>query len=108
MDWRPIAILPLIFLAAAATPQGDCTPDAAAGMPAPLDLAGRPRAPLGLSGQSLTTLPGAEGLPGCHPALPSTAQATILHNESADVLHGLPTPEIARRLDEPRRAPEFQ
>jgi hypothetical protein len=109
MGRRAIAILPLIFLAGAAAQQGDCTLEGMGTMPsaAPLDLVGPQRLPAG-AGQSVAALPGAGGLSGCRPALPSTAQATILRNDSADVLHGLPAPEITRRLDEPRRAPEFQ
>jgi len=101
-----IAILPLIFLAAAAAPQGDCMQYAGSGvMRPPLDFPGRPSGPEG-AGQVLATLPGAD--PVCRPALPPIGQATILRNESADALHGLPAPEITLGLDEPRRAPAFQ
>jgi hypothetical protein len=111
MNWQTPAILSLIWLAAAAAPPGDCRPDSSPNLALPvlIDLAERPPAPpAGLAGQTFATLPGAQVAADCHNALPSTAQATILRNDSADVLHGLPGPDIARRLDGPRGAPEFQ
>jgi hypothetical protein len=74
-------------------------------MPIPLDLAGRPNASAGLTSQTFAMLPSADG---CHSPLPSTAQSTTLRSESGDVLHGLPSPDILRPMDEPKRAPQFQ
>jgi hypothetical protein len=110
MGWRTLAILPLIFLGAGAAPPGDCTPGADSGqtLPTPLDLAGRPSMPPGLTAQTFAALPTAEGQAGCHTPLPSVSQATTLRSESGDILHSLPQPDILRRMDEPRRAPEFQ
>ncbi len=110
MGYRTLAILPLILLAAAAAPPDDCVRGPASGqlMPTPLDLAGRPAAPEGLTGQTFATLPSLEGVGGCRSALSSASQPSNLRSDSGDVLHGLPSPDILRRMDEPRRAPEFQ
>jgi hypothetical protein len=110
MDLKTAAILSLLLLGAAAAPPGDClpAPDGARMLPAPLDLAGRPSVSAGLTGQMFATLPGAESGNGCRSALPSGAQATTLRSESDDILHGLPSPDILRRMDEPKQAPQFQ
>jgi hypothetical protein len=110
MAWRAIAALPLIFLGAAAAPPGDCSPRMATGqtLPTPLDLAGRPTAAGGLSGETVVPLPDLDTPAGCDISLPSTAQVTPLRSETGDVLHGLPQPDILRRVDEPQHAPEFQ
>jgi hypothetical protein len=122
---RPLLlIVPLIFLGAAAAPPDGCQLglDAGQTLPTPLDLAGRPAIPPGLSsqtlssqtlggqtlsGQTLTAPPYSADL-GCRTALPSAAPASTLRSESGDILHGLPQPDILRRMDEPRRAPDFQ
>ena len=110
MGWRTPAIVSLLWLAAAAAPPSDCTPhpDNGPTLPTPLDLAGRPNAPSGLTGQTFAALPTTEAPAGCRSALPSVTQSTTLRSESGDVLHGLPAPDILRRMDEPRRAPMFQ
>jgi hypothetical protein len=108
MGWKTPAILALLLLGAAAAPPGDCLPNGDSGqmLPMPLDLAGRPSASVGLTGQTFAAMPGLEG--GCRGAVPSSLQSTTLRSESADVLHGLPAPDILRRMDEPKRAPIFQ
>jgi hypothetical protein len=107
-----LALLSLgpVFLGAAAAPPGECAPgaDDAEVSPAPLDLAGRPGVPDGLTGQTFASLPGPEGGNDCHSPLWSVSQATTLRGRSGDVLHGLPEPESLRPIDEPRQAPEFQ
>jgi hypothetical protein len=110
MVWKTPAIFSLLLLAAAAAPPGDCLPGADSGtaVPIPLDLAGRPSASVGLSGQTFATLPSSEGGNGCRSPLPSSSQSTTLRSESGDVLHGLPSPDILRPMDEPKRAPQFQ
>jgi hypothetical protein len=108
MDLKIFAALPLIFLGAAAAPQGDCGAGLGGGgpaLPAPVDLSGRPSAPSGLSGQVYAALPAPEVAAGCRSPLPSTAQPSSLHSDSADVLHGLPSPEILLPINEPKRAP---
>jgi hypothetical protein len=109
MGWKTPAILSLLLLlGAAAAPPGDCLSggEGLQTLPLSLDLAGRPAAPSGLTGQAFATMPGADG--GCRNPLPTNPQATTLRSESADVLHSLPTPDILRRMDEPKRAPSFQ
>jgi hypothetical protein len=110
MGWKTPAIFSLLLLGAAAAPPGDCFPAADGGqtLPVPLDLAGRPSLSAGLTEQMFATLPSAESGNGCRGALPSSAQSTTLHSESGDILHGLPAPDILRRIDEPKRAPQFQ
>jgi hypothetical protein len=110
MAWRAIAALPLIFLGAAAAPPGDCSPRMGAEqvLPTPLDLAGRPNLPTGLTGETLAAPPSLDAPAGCGVSMPSTAQVTPLRSETGDVLHGLPQPDILRRVDEPQHAPEFQ
>jgi hypothetical protein len=107
MNVRIIALIPLIFLGAAAAPQGDCGLGlgGAPALPAPVDLSGRPSAPTGLSGQVYAALPTQDVTPGCRSPLPSASQASGLRSDSADVLHGLETPEILQPINEPRRAP---
>jgi hypothetical protein len=110
MHWKTPAVFSLLLLAAAAAPPVDCQPDAASGqvMPIPLDLAGRPDAPSGLTGQTFAVLPDALGNNGCRSPLPSNAQPSTLQNDSDDVLHGLPMPDSLRSIDQPKRAPDFQ
>jgi hypothetical protein len=110
MDWKMPALLSLLFLAAAAAPPDDCGAGADNGqaLPIPLDLAGRPNASSGLSGQTFGGLPSSESGNGCRSPLTSSAQPTTLRSESGDVLHGLPMPDILRPMDEPKRAPEFR
>jgi hypothetical protein len=110
MGWKTLPILSLLFLGAAAAPPSDCLPgmDSGQTLPAPLDLAGRPSAPVGLTAQTFAALPSAEGGGGCRSPLPSASQSATLRSESGDVLHGLPAPDILRPMDEPKRAPQFQ
>ena len=110
MGWKTPAILSLLWLAAAAAPPPDCAPEVGSGqaLPIPLDLAGRPSASVGLSGQTFGPLPNSEGGNGCRSPLPSNAQSSTLRSESGDVLHGLPSPDILRPMDEPKQAPQFQ
>jgi hypothetical protein len=100
MGWRILAILPLIFLGAAAAPPGDCGSSADTGQAMP--------APTGFSGQAFAALPPQGAASDCHMTLPSITQSTTLRSQSNDVLHGLPLPNIQRRMDEPRRAPDFE
>jgi|HubBroStandDraft_4_1064222.scaffolds.fasta_scaffold1273445_2 hypothetical protein len=109
--WRALAVLPSILLGAAAAPPGDCSPRTGTEqtLPTPLDLAGRPNLPTGLAGEALAPPPSLDAPAGCGgTSLPSTAQVTPLRSETGDVLHGLPQPDILRRVDEPQHAPEFQ
>jgi hypothetical protein len=110
MGWKTLATLLLLLLAAAAAPPGDCSrvTDGGQKLPASLDLAGRPSIAAGLTGQMFATLTGAEDGHGCRGALSSSVQSTTLSSESGDILHGLPAPDILRRIDEPKRAPQFQ
>jgi hypothetical protein len=104
-----LAVLPLIFLAAGASGPGDCD-NSRQTLPAPVDLAGRPIAPAGLTGsfasQAFAALPGAP--PGCHGGPPSAVRAETLRSDTGDALHALPLPDSLRRIDEPRRAPLLQ
>jgi hypothetical protein len=77
MPWRTRAILPLIFLGAAAAPSGDCSSPAETGqtMPAPTDVA-----PTGLGGQAFAALPTPGTDSGCNMALPSITQSTTLRS----------------------------
>jgi hypothetical protein len=111
MTWKTLTFPLLLFLGAAAgPPPSDCGAGAEAGamLPAPLDLAGRPSMPSGLTGQTFATLPTTEGMSGCRSPLPSASQSSTLQSESGDILHGLPQPDILRPIDEPKRAPQFQ
>ncbi|HBK04692.1 MAG TPA: hypothetical protein DDZ81_02385 [Acetobacteraceae bacterium] len=110
MGWKTLAILPLIFLGAGAAPPEDCMhpPDGGQALPIPLDLAGRPVAPGGLTSQTYAAVPAAEGAADCRSALPVPSRFETLRSETTDVLHGLPSSETLRRIDEPRRAPAFQ
>jgi hypothetical protein len=112
--WKPPAIFGCcclgLLLGAAAAPPGDCfgATDGGQTLPAPLDLAGQPNTAAGLTGQMFARLPGVESGNGCRGALPSSAESTTLRSESGDILHGLPSPDVLRRMDEPKRAPQFQ
>ena len=110
MGWYTPAVLSLLLLTAGAAPPGDCQPGLNSGpmLPAPLDLTGRPAAPFGLSAQTVSTVPSADAAGACRSALPSAAQATTLRSETDDIIHGLPSPEILRPMNEPKRAPIFQ
>jgi hypothetical protein len=110
MGWRAVAVLPLIFLAAAAPPPGDCSPRVGTEqtLPTPLDLAGRPNLSGGLTGETFAALPTLDTPTKCGGSLASAAQATTLRSESGDVLHGLPDPDIMQRIGEPQHAPGFQ
>jgi hypothetical protein len=110
MGWKTPCILMLLLLGGAASPADECLAGTGGKqtLPMALDLAGRPSAPAGLTGQTFATLPGSEGGLGCRGALQYSSQSTTLRSESGDVLHGLPAPEILRPVNEPRRAPQFQ
>ncbi len=107
MVWKLPAALSLLLLTAGAAPPGDCLSASTGGptLPASLDLAGRPIGDAGL--QRFAALPGLDGASGC-PGAPAAGPNTTLRSESGDVLHGLPTSDILRPIDEPKRAPEFQ
>lgn len=110
MGWKTPAILSLLWLTAAAAPPADCLPEGDSGqaLPIPLDLAGRPSASVGLSGQAFGPLANSAASNGCRSPLSSNAQSSTLRSESGDMLHGLPSPDILRPIDEPKRAPQFQ
>ena len=111
MHLKLLLIPSLILLGGAAAPQGDCSArlgEPGQNLPTPIDLAGRPAAPTGLAGQGFATLPTTDVAAGCRSPLPSTASPSSLRSDSADVLHGLPTPEILQPINEPRRAPLIQ
>jgi hypothetical protein len=109
MDWKTPAVLSLLFLGAAAAPPGDCLSGADGGqMPISQDLTGQPNAPSGLVGQTFAPQPDAGSGYGCPGPLSSNSLSTTLRSESSDILHGLPTPESLRPIDEPKRAPDFQ
>jgi hypothetical protein len=107
MDWKTPAVLSLLFLGAAAAPPGDCLQGADSGQ-MPLDLTGQPNAPSGLVGQTFAPQPDSGGGNGCLGPLSSNSLSTTLRSASSDVLHGLPTPDSLRPIDEPKRAPDFQ
>lgn len=114
MRWNVLAVLPLIFLGAGASLPEDCTqvPNGGATLPTPVDLAGRPVTASGLAGnlttQTFAALPSLQGESGCAGAPASALRSDPLHTDMGDALHGLPAPDILRRIDEPRRAPLFQ
>jgi hypothetical protein len=110
MVWKTPVLLSLLFLGAAAAPPDGCPTGSGTvlALPMSLDLAGRPKIPPGLNGQSFAGLPGPEGANGCGGATPSALPSTTLRSESGDVLHGLPAPDILRPINEPRRSPQFQ
>jgi hypothetical protein len=107
MDAKLLAIVPLIFLGAAAAPPGDCgfVPHGATVLPPQQDLAGRLAMQPGLSGQVFAALPTPNAMPGCRSPLPSAAQPGTLRSDNDDILHGLPAPELTRPLHEPRQVP---
>jgi len=101
MRLKALVFLPLIMLGAAAAPQSDCSAPAGASggtLPSPIDLAGRPAASQGLTGQMFAALPVPEVPAGCLSPLPSASQASTLRSDSADVLHSLPAPEMVSPL----------
>jgi hypothetical protein len=110
MDWKTLAALSLLLLAAAAAPPADCQRDAASdqAMPIPLDLTGRSDTQSGLTDQAFAALPGTLASNSCRSPLPPNAQPPMLRNDSSDVLHGLPMPDSLRPIDQPKRAPDFQ
>jgi hypothetical protein len=111
IDWRGIAVLPLIFLGGAAGTQGDC---ARSGSMHPgsasLNLQGRPNPLAGLAAETIGRPPApAMEAVGCGATpLPATVGVTNLRDETGDVLHGLPPSDILRRIDEPPHAPAIQ
>jgi hypothetical protein len=74
------------------------------------DLTGQAGSSAGLAGQTFAALPGPEGNVACRSPLPGAAalQTNTLHSESADVIHGLPSPEILRPITDPQPRPEFR
>lgn len=111
MAGKVFAILPLIFLAAGAAP-----PDAqnsSCGQSA-LSPSG-PGLSVGAGGSAFAPIPAPGDAPEgatqetlrCGAASPSP-QIGMPRVETGDILHGLPAPDLLRRIDEPRRAPEFQ
>lgn len=110
MAWKTLSVLPLLFLAAAAAPSFDCQPtiDTGQTLSMPLDLTGRPNVPAGVAGSGFAPVPRADASGGCPGSAAATLQPTTLRNDSDDILHGLPAPDILRPVDEPKRAPVFQ
>ncbi len=104
MGWKTAFLLSLLWLTAAATPPEDCGSDADGGqtLPMPADPARRPNMPGGPNAAD------SDSGNGCRGVLPSLPQPTTLRRESEDLLHGLPSPDILRPMDEPKRAPLFQ
>lgn len=100
MRWNAFAIVPLIFLGAAAAPPEDCVspPSAIQTPPISLDEASQPAA----AGQVN------ENTAGCQHELPLPDRNDSLQSHSDDVLHGLPQTDSLRRIDEPRQPPMFQ
>lgn len=113
LDGRVPAIIALVFLAAAAAPPTDCTAPSsinAAGrtLPTPQDLAGRPiqAPPLGM--QNYATLPPNPDSGDCQGPVSAVARPNRLRDDEDEVLHGLPSPEILRPMDETKKSPYLQ
>ena len=115
MDWKTLSAVLLLLLLAphprvAAAATGDClgNRDTGQALPLPLDLAGRPSATSGLAAHTFASEPAAEADKGCQSPLPSASQSATAHGEAADVLHGLPAPDILDPLAEPKSTPQSQ
>jgi hypothetical protein len=102
--------LPLIFLAAAAAPQTDCSNTASSWDPAPaIPSSVAPAAP---DEGSMTTqgnpAPAVrQALAGCGPATATYTGPSSLRQENDEVLHGLETGGALAPVDQPRQAPLF-
>jgi hypothetical protein len=104
-------ILALTLLGGAAAPPTECAQTGLPGQTYPMqtDLTGQPGGSAGLAGQTFAALPGPEGNVVCRSPLPGAAlQSNTLHSESADIIHGLPAPDILRPLTDPQPHPEFR
>src|SRR4051794_6200765 len=96
MRWTPAAPLMLLFLTAAAAPSGPCGPAADIRQFDGADAIGT----LGFPAFSAMESKCEGG--GILPSIPQTAGTG---NASRDVLHGLPSPDALRPVDQPWQAP---
>jgi hypothetical protein len=96
------------LLGGAAAPPADCGQpmQPTRTYPMPTDLSGHPQTGAGLAGQTFATLPSPDSS-GCHSAFPASAD-NALRSENADVVHGLPMPDILRPITDPQPKPEFR
>jgi hypothetical protein len=107
---RPLYVLPLLFLGAAAAPS-DCGGSVNAvgtGSVAPSVSVGR-----GREGETSVTdgyaaihLPA--DAPGCDSRLPAVGNPGTLRNNTDDVLHGLPSSDSLAPINQQRQAPLYR
>jgi hypothetical protein len=116
MRCKPPSILSLTLLGTvlggASAPPPDCPQASIPGgqtYPMAVDLSGQAGAATGLSSATFAALPSLEGTSPCRSPLPvSPQQTSTLQSESADVIHGLPLPDILRPITDPQPHPELR
>ena len=108
---KPFLALPLIFLAAAAAPQTDCSHSVSSWDPA--QAVPGSVAPPSSDDSAMTTESNAgpalrQILTGCDPASVTAGDPSSLRHENDDVLHGLEPGAALAPVDQPRQAPLFR
>jgi hypothetical protein len=112
MDLKGFLALPLIFLAAAAAPQTDCSQGASSWDPAqsvPPGFAQPPSSDDGTMTTESNAIPTIrQALDGCGPATIPSSDPSSLRQQNDDVLHGLESSGALAPVDQPRQAPLFR
>ena len=109
MRWKFPVILSLTLLQGAAGPQQGCVQDITPGQ-VPLgslsvDLATRGGSMSGMTGETTQSMPQISTNSGCSVSSSPASVSSALRNEHADIVHGLPLPDILRSPLEPRTQP---
>nr|WP_294507036.1 hypothetical protein [uncultured Rhodopila sp.] len=102
MRWRWMASLALLLLAAAAAPPGPCGPAANIG---PI---GQTEGTGALRDTDVPAFSATEEPCDSNATEPTAIQTMKPVNESGDVLHGLPSSDALRSIDQPRAAPVYR
>ena len=109
MTLKPLLVLPLIFLGAAASPPADCgqTP---AGLHEPRadEISPSVRSDAGSdagASRVYSSLPQQEVPDSCGAVLPYVGSSASLRNDTEDVMHGLPNSDALAPITQMPRAP---
>jgi hypothetical protein len=112
MDLKGFLALPLIFLAAAAAPQTDCSNTASSWDPT-RSVSPSIAAPPSPDDSTMTTesnpVPAMrQALAGCGPAAATPTGPSSLRQQNDEVLHGLEPGSALAPVNQPRQAPLFR
>jgi hypothetical protein len=112
MDMKAFLALPLIFLAAAAAPQTDCSHGPSSWDPmqgVSSSIAPPPSSDDSTMTTESSAMPTMGQAPaGCSPEMTTSGDPSSLRQENNDVLHGLESSGALAPVDQPRQTPLFR